>query len=215
MNESKKHFVDQLLAADPPSAEARRPYEKEMRTMFEKTLTRNERRGYLLSAVLMGLMGLGVAIEGGVNVWIEWPSRAIPEREDLNFIPAIFLLTALVVLAVAGIQFRAYWTGIVSRRMSNNWAAGAGIAYVGLLGGLFMLMGHYIPEMLRDDVRVLGVVLMVYAAVAWMRHRVGQAELRTAEKLLEIELRLAQIGEALEAQPRAADPAAEQPPPPV
>jgi hypothetical protein len=40
----------------------------------------------------------------------------------------------------------------------------------------------------------------VYAAVAWVRHRVAQAELRTAEKLLEIELRLAEIAEALQAK---------------
>ena len=58
MNESKKHFVDQLLKANPPSADARRHYEKEMRAMFEKTLARNERRGYLLSAVLMGADGI-------------------------------------------------------------------------------------------------------------------------------------------------------------
>ena len=148
-------------------------------------------------------------------MWIQWPSRAIPDREDLNFIPAILLLAALVLLAVAAILFRTYWKGVVDRRMSNNWAAGAGIAYVGLLGGLFMLMGYNIPESLRDDVRVLGPVLLVYAAAAWMRHRIGQAELRTAEKLLEIELRLAQIGETLEAHPRAADSAAEQQRPPV
>jgi hypothetical protein len=57
-------------------------------------------------------------------------------------------------------------------------------------------------------------VLLGYAAVAWMRQRIEQAELRTAEKLLEIELRLAEIGEALQARPRPADPASAQPPPP-
>jgi hypothetical protein len=49
--------------------------------------------------------------------------------------------------------------------------------------------------MLRDSVQVFGLVLLLYAAVAWVRHRVAQAEMRTAEKLLEIELRLAEIGE--------------------
>jgi hypothetical protein len=72
------------------------------------------------------------------------------------------------------------------------------VAYVGLLGWLFLYMAQYIPERLRYDVGVLGLVLLVYAAVAWMRHRIAQAEMRTAEKLLEIELRLAEISEAVE-----------------
>ena len=69
--------------------------------------------------------------------------------------------------------------------------------------------------MLRDDVRVVGLVLLVYAAVAWVRHRVAQAEMRTAEKLLEIELRLAEIGEACAAQPRPAGPPSASRPPPT
>jgi hypothetical protein len=59
-----------------------------------------------------------------------------------------------------------------------------------------MVAARHIPELVRDDMRVLGLVLMMYAAVGWVRHQVAQAELRTAERLLEIELRLAEIGEA-------------------
>src|SRR5207253_3178506 len=114
--------------------------------------------------------------------------------------------------AYTGILFWAYWKGVLSRRTSNQWAAGAGVAYVGLLGCLFLLMGQSLPEMLRDVVRVFGIVLLVYAAVAWMRHRVEQAELRTAEKLLEIELRLAEVAEALEGRPRPAELASTQQP---
>ena len=46
MNESKKRFVDQLLAADAPSADARQLHEKELRSMFEQTLTRHEHVGF-------------------------------------------------------------------------------------------------------------------------------------------------------------------------
>ena len=74
------------------------------------------------------------------------------------------------------------------------------------------MMSESWPERLREVVRVLGVVLLGYAAVAWMRQRVGQAELRSAEKLLEIELRLAEIGEALQARSKPVEPAS--PPPP-
>lgn len=55
--------------------------------------------------------------------------------------------------------------------------------------------------------RVLGLMLLLYAAVAWVRHTVAQAEMKTAEKLLEIELRLAELGETLKTPPRPTDPA--------
>jgi hypothetical protein len=208
VTESKKRFVDQLLAADPPSADARQHYEKEMREMFEKTLTRDERRGYLFSALLMGL----VALAWGLGALYGWVYHS--HKEGAQFIAALLLLTAMALLVVAGILFRASRKGVLSRRTSNKWAAGAGVPYAGLVGCLLLLMGQSLPEVLRDVVRVFGLALLVYAAVAWMRHRVAQAELRTAEKLLEIELRLAEIGEALQARPRPADPASAQPPPP-
>jgi hypothetical protein len=206
MNESQKRFVDRLLAADAPPADARQHYEKQRRAMFEKTLTGNERRGYRFSAVLMGL----VALACGLEALYGWVYHS--HKEGVQFIAALFLSTAMAILVVAGILFRASWKGVLSQRTSNKWAAGAGVPYVGLVGCLLLLMGQSLPEMLRDVVRVIGLVLVVYAAVAWMRHRVAQAELRTAEKLLEIELRLAEIGEA---RPKpAADPASARPRPP-
>lgn len=208
MNESQKRFALQLLAADPPSAAARQHYEKQRRAMFEKTLTGGERRGYLFGAVCMGLLAIAQAFVGLGMLFNETPHKAAARL----FIPWL-LSTALALLVVAGLLFRGYWKGVVSRRTSNDWAAGAGVAYVSLVGFLLLMMGESLPESLQDVVRVLGVVFLVYAAVVWMRQRIGQAELRTAEKLLEIELRLAEISEALEGRPKSPDPVAPQPPP--
>jgi hypothetical protein len=95
--------------------------------------------------------------------------------------------------------FRALLEGVFNQRY-RGWAAGTGV-YAGLLGSLFLLLSRYLPEMLRDSVQVFALVLLLYAAVAWVRHRIAQAEMRTAEKLLEIELRLAEIGEDTKAGP--------------
>jgi cation transport ATPase len=204
MNESKKRFVEDLLAADPPSPNARRNYDKEIRAMLEKTLTPGQRRAYLFAAVLMGLlaMGYGLMLLGG---WMYHRDYATP------LLP-FFLLTAPALLVVAGLFFWNSWQGVVNRRTSNDWAAGAGVAYVSLMGCAFLMMSESWPEQLRDVVRVLGMMLLGYAAVAWLRQRIGQTELRTAEKLLEIELRLAEIGETLEARSKPPDPTSPQPP---
>jgi hypothetical protein len=212
MNESKKRFVDQLLAADPPSADARQNYEKGMRTMFEKTLTRGQRREYLVVTVVMGLFGLVLAIYPGLNALFGWPSGPIWVGPEWKFIRTWYLLTGMALLAVAAISFRAYRKGMVSQRTANDWTASTAVGYTGVLGCLFLFMAREIPEMLGDEMQVLGLVLLGFAAVAWIRHCVVRAEMRTAERLLEIELRVAEIEEALQARPTPGGPASAKQP---
>jgi hypothetical protein len=198
MNESKKRFADQLLSADPPSPGVRDRYEKEIRAMLEKTLTPRQRGVYLLAAFLL------VLLAGFFGVAASAPDR---KPDFLMYVVAYLAASALVLLIVAGLLFRAFWKGVVDRRASRRWAAGVGVVYVGLMGWLLMLMSRYIPELLRDDTRILGLVMVLYAAVAWVRHRLAASELRTAESLLEIELRLAEISEALAGRSQPTPPA--------
>lgn len=171
--------------------------------MLEKTLTPRQRGLYLVGAVL-------AAAAAAVCGW--GASRVPREPEHMRFVAAYAVLTAAALLVVTGIYFAVFWKGVVSPRLRLRGWAVIGVAYVGLLGWLFLATARLFPELLREEVRVLGLVLLVYAAAAWARHRVAQAEVNTAEKLLEIELRLAEMGEAREGQSRPADPA---PPPPA
>lgn len=205
MNESKKRFVEQLLAADPPSPDARGRYEKEVRAMLEKTISPRQRGLYLIAAVVSGLLGAYLSLIG-LGTLVTAAGRTAPTVEPG---PAFLLLvlcilaTGLALLLVAGMLFRTYWKGAFNQLSYRAWAAGAGVTYVGSLGVLFLLLGRYFPELLRDAVQALGLILLLYAAVAWVRHRIAQAEMRTAEKLLEIELHLAEIGEVTKARPLA------------
>jgi hypothetical protein len=214
MNESKKRFVEQLLAADPPSPDGRGRYEKEVRAMLEKTISPRQRGLYLVAASLLGLMGASMSLTGLGTLATSVGGTDEPARPQPAYLFLVFcvLATGLALLLVAGMLFRAYWKGVINRRTYRGWAAGAGVTYVGLMGWLFLLLGRYLPEMLRDSVQVFGLVLLLYAAVAWVRHRIAQAEMRTAEKLLEIELRLAELGEATKAGPATdASPPAQHP----
>jgi hypothetical protein len=204
MNDSKKQFVEQLLAADRPSPDLRRHYEKEIHAMLEKTIGPRQRRLCLVAAVLLGLLGvywslLGLGALATTAVGRkDLPLELLPTFLILEF---CILVTGLALLLVAGMLLRAYWKGVFNQRNYRGWAAGAGVSYAGLLGCLFLLLCRYLPEMLRDSVQVFALVLLLYAAVAWVRQRIAQAEMRTAEKLLEIELRLAEIGEDTKAGP--------------
>ena len=82
----------------------------------------------------------------------------------------------------------------LARLLADVWRKGDRDRILGLAGeNAFM------------GVLTLFPTLLVFAAVTWIRQSVARAELRTAEKLLEIELRLAEMGEAVEAKPRSAD----------
>jgi hypothetical protein len=205
MNESKKRFVEQLLAADPPSPDARGRYEKEVRAMLEKTISPRQRRLYLIAAVVSGLLGAYLSLIGlGTLVTAAGRTAPLVEPGPASLLLVLCILaTGLALLLVAGMQFRTYWKGAFNQLSYREWAAGVGVTYVGSLGVLFLLLGRYFPELLRDSVQVLGLILLLYAAVAWVRHRIAQAEMRTAEKLLEIELHLAEIGEVTKARPLA------------
>ena len=203
MNDSKKQFVEQLLTADRPSPDLQRHYEKEVHAMLEKSIGPRQRRLCLVAAVFLGLLGACWSLTGlGSLVTAVTRQDAPQELLPVFMIVALCVLaTGLALLLVAGMLLRAYWKGVFNLRNYRGWAAGAGVTYAGLLGSLFLLLSRYLPEMLRDSVQVFAFVLLLYAAVAWVRHRITQAEMRTAEKLLEIELRLAEIGEDRKAGP--------------
>jgi hypothetical protein len=203
MNDSKKQFVEQLLAADRPSPDLRRHYEKEVHAMLEKSIGPRQRGLCLVAAVLLGLLGVYWSLGGLGALTTAVGRKDTPVEPQLALLILTFcvLASGLALLLVAGMLLRAYWKGVFNQRSYREWAAGAGVTYAGLLGSLFLLLCRYLPEMLRDSVRVFALVLLLYAAVAWVRHRIAQAEMRTAEKLLEIELRLAEIGEDTKAGP--------------
>ena len=205
MNESKKRFVEQLLAADPPSPDAWGRYEKEVRAMLEKTISPRQRGLYLIAAVVSGLLGAYQSLIGlGTLITAAGRTAPLVEPGPASLLLVLCILaTGLALLLVAGLLLRTYWKGAFNQLSYLEWAAGAGVTYVGSLGVLFLLLGRYFPELLRDSVQALGLILLLYAAVAWVRHRIAQAEMRTAEKLLEIELHLAEIGEVTKARPLA------------
>ena len=155
--------------------------------MLDLELNPRQRGWYLLGGVFL----LGLAAMFGAMVMSARGDR----NEVIPYVLAYGLLTAVVSLLAALPMLRGFWRGTLRRPGAGSWAAGVGVAYVGLVGWLMMLMAKVVPDPLREDTRVFGLILVIYAAVAWVRQRVAQAEHRTAEKLLELELRLAEMSE--------------------
>ena len=90
-----------------------------------------------------------------------------PELEVGPFVVAYATVTALALLVMSCLYFRAFWKGVVGRGVTRGWAV-VGVAYVGMLGWLFLAMARRFPELLRDEVRVLGLVLLVVGLVWYL-----------------------------------------------
>jgi hypothetical protein len=195
MNEPKKRFAEHLLTCDESPSKARENYEKELRAMLENKLSAGGKREWLLCAICCGL-GAALATGGVVEAFRAYT----PEFHLPAFIGAYMLLTGATLLGIAVVLAIGVWRGRYQRVTHSQVVTGIGIVYAGLTGWIFMVGSRYTPELLRNDLFVFGLVLLLYAATAWIRQCVHQAELKTREKLLEIELRVAGIADALDAR---------------
>lgn len=190
MTDPRPPFADRLIALDPPNPTARERYDRKVCAMLENTLSPRQRGGYLLGTVVAattaaGLLGLSVSLFDDTG------------NSGVLFLRVCLALMGLAATAVAGSLLRSYWTGVVRRPGAGGWAAGLGISYLALAGSVLLLTAGHLPAELRSDTRASGGLLVVYAAVAWVRSRIARAELTTAERLLELELRLAELQDAL------------------
>jgi hypothetical protein len=195
MNEPKKQFAKHLLACDKSPSRARQNYEKELRAMLENKLSAGGKREWLIGAIACGFGAALVAYTG-----VEAFRARTSEFHLPAFVGAYVLLTAAALLGVVVVLAIGVWRGGYQCATHRQVVAGIGTVYVGLTGWIFMVVSRHAPELLRNDLFVFGLVLVLYTATAWIRQRVGQAELKTREKLLEIELRVAGIAEALESK---------------
>ena len=129
----------------------------------------------------------------------------IPESPLALFTAAILTLNALVLLMVAIFFIRTSVRGMIRRDTPSTLVACMWVGYVAAMGGIVFVVGRYLPDTWRNEIRGAGGFLVIYAAVAWVRYRVAQAERRTAERLGEIEARLEAINRTLESLLPAAD----------
>jgi hypothetical protein len=195
VNEPRKHFAEQLLACEESPSKLSEDYEKELRAMLDNTLSPKQRREWLICALCwpplaFGLFYLGVKLFREHTAEFQWYA----------YVGTYLMLTAAVLVGISGVLGVGDWRGGYKRHLDRKLLGGLAIVYVGLTGWIFMLASRHAPEMLRNDLFVFGLVLLLYTATAWVRQRVGQSESKTREKLLEIELRVARLADALEAR---------------
>ncbi len=184
MTDDRHKFSDRLIQCEAPTPALHEKYRKEITAMLEKELSPRDRVGWIFWAVF----SLAVAILFGyVAIW---------SYGDLPLWgTGIFALCAVFELIHAGISGWIAYSGRLLMKTQPPALAGLGWGLTVIVVTTWLVA---MPASIAG-VRALvgGVAFLVMAAVFMLASRTEQAELRTKEKLLEIECRIAELGEHL------------------
>ncbi len=186
MNDTRETFRDRLIELEQTTPALRAKYEKEMKAVFEQKLTKPRK----VALAASGVMGIGFLMLFGTLAIIA---------------PAEFPLPARLTFA-AGAAFGLAWAilaGMIIRRGSFRRIAHSK-AFAGLVWGIVvivaiaaMLLGNEHPSIVGVTMLCSALVFLVGAGVGVVASRIEQSEVRTRGKLLELELRLAELAEKL------------------
>ncbi len=200
MNKKDKTFRDKLLELNKPNQSYKDKYEKEIKKMLEKKLNYLWRAGF----GVLSILGLLTAIP-----FFEMASSTIGQ-DDLGFFVFIVTISGLI-LALAWMILMGWiaFTGRLNLRNQPAYMAGIGIA----IG--FFLMAHFMfifvlpiamiePTDYRSicgiHLALLGFFFVVTIALCLIIRALYLVGFRTREKLLEIELHIADLAEKFESK---------------
>jgi hypothetical protein len=188
--ERDRNFADQLIAAQHVEPTLRQRYEQEMKTMLEQPLTKTRKMSFILSAVVCTVMMVMLTIAAlsshrapiGVRIGV-----------GLGAVYAAgWLLMTLRILRRGTFHVRG------DARLMSSWPW---IFTVALMTLMLLMTGQR-----ADSVRSVWLVLfaltfLLMASVFLIQHAIGEARLKLEERLLEVQLRVAELAEEMKRRP--------------
>jgi len=182
MNENND-FRDRLVSAQQFTPEYREKYREGLENMFTRQLTPLQR----ILASIGVLAGLAVI---GFYIYMAARYTGPGGRYVLG-------LLGLIVLAVTAVRLMVVVTGRVNLRWQPKT-----VAYVAFYGLLIFAMGNLIAASNANDatIALVGVFPLLLAVAKLILVHIQESELNVREKLLEIELQMAEMNEALAAK---------------
>ena len=184
MTDDLTNFADRLLAVEPLSPTSRQQLQQEIHAMFTRELS-TARRAFI------GLVALAALVSATICGFLALTEPELPTLARIGLgVGTLFGLAWTIVAA------RVCWRGMLDLRLDARRMAVMVWVFTVLTMVFFLLAG-----MSAED-RVLGLMMianglafLIGAGVYWVSYRIEQAELNTREKLLQLELRLAEMGE--------------------
>ncbi len=184
MTEKQLGLREQLVCLEHTNPDLRKRYEKEISEMLTQELKGMRK----WSLVATGLLSVGL---GGTFTTVAVIGEGLPPLIRIGF-----AIGAAFSLAWVGMAVWILKGGVHKSRQHPTWMANWAWGVTLSMMIIFMMQAGKEPDSVRSVFMVLsGLVYLLMGALFLIRNCIEQAELRTREKLLEIELRLAEIEE--------------------
>jgi cation transport ATPase len=171
---------DHLLALEPEEPALRAEYERRLNMMLEIPLSPVRRTGTVVVMVAAAAMAVLFAAL--------LATESVPWKTRSAFVVGLLFAAAWVAYAV-----RILRRGKFHRRTDSTAAANMAWAFSVVTAVAFALLTPH-----KDPFVIFGFLFVLPAAVILLRTVTEQSELRTQERLLELEYKLARLTEMLE-----------------
>jgi len=192
MNKISKSLRDQLIESEQFSLNLKEKYEKEVRAMLEIKMSKIFRWSYLVG----GILALGLAAFFAYAAMLFKGAMFYKDSQIWGRI--IFGLGAIFSLVTAGLMIWVAKTGTF--HLKKHPSAIAGLAWVGTIFSttIFLVMAARDPDSTKSVfIVVASLAFLICASAGLILTRIGLAELDTRERLLKIELRLAELADEM------------------
>ena len=182
MSEDRRLSRDHLVALEPEDPALRAEYERKLNAMLEVPLS-PARRAMLIAVGVASVASLVLFVSLLATETLPWKVRGV--------------FAGGVVFAGCWIAYvlRILRRGAYRRKTDPRIAAAMGWAFTIITATAFALLS---PR--QDPFVMFSFLFLLPAAVMLLGTQTEQAEIRTQERLLELEYRLARLAEALEKQ---------------
>jgi hypothetical protein len=178
-SDSQTYLQQQLLDADAGDASLRAGYERKRNAMLETRLTAGKKLAFItLCAFNFVVIGLVITL---------LLTEPLPRRAMIPLILGVGFSLAWLVYFIAMIR-----RGAIRRRTDPPLAAGMGFFFAMAMCIVLLLSGVE-----TSAVMLLSILLLIPAGLNVIRVQIDQAEMRTQERIIELQYRLAVLSERI------------------
>jgi hypothetical protein len=184
--DENKSFADQLIAAQHVEPTLRQRYEQEMKAMLEQPLTRTRKTSFTLSAILCTIMTVMLTIAA-----LSSHRAPIGVRIGLG-LGAVYAAGWLIM------SIRILRRGTFNVRSDSKiLSAWPWIFTVALVTLLLFMTGQRADSVKSVWMLLYGLTFLGMASMFLIQHWISDARLKVEERLLEVQLRVAELAEEM------------------
>lgn len=181
-----KTIRDRLLDIEAIHAERADKYQKEIQAMIDRKLTASRK----VAHVVVIAFALASAIMCG---WLAITEESLPPLGRTGLATG-----TLFGLAWAWYGFSILKRGAIDLKVHTRWAATMVWVFTLLMVVFFLMVAMTMNDKVIGILMVAnGLVFLIGAAVYWLSYKIDDAQLSTREKLLQLELQIAELADRI------------------